>query len=118
MLRRKSVAEDGVSGRCRKLHRAELHDLYSSLDSITVIKSRRMRWVGHMVHMGEHRNTYKVLVGRTYRKGPHGRQRHTWEDNTKIDIEKIREKNVDLIHVAQGTDQWWTVNSVMNLKFI
>jgi hypothetical protein len=55
-----------------------------------VVKPRRLRWVGHMAHMGEHRNTYTDLVERTYRKGPHGKQRHRWEDNTKINIEKIR----------------------------
>ena len=91
MLRRKLVAEkEEVSRRCRKLQSAELHDWYCSPVSIKGIRSRMLRWVRHMAHMGEHRNTYTVLVGRTYRKGPHGRQRHRWEDNTKIDIEKIR----------------------------
>jgi hypothetical protein len=56
--------------------------------------------------MGEHRTTYTVLVGRTYRKGPHGRHRHRWEGNTKISIEKIRWKNVDLIYLAWRSDQW------------
>lgn len=90
MLRRKLVAEkEGVSGRCRKLQSAQLHDWYCSPVSIKVTKPRRLRWLGHMAHMGEYRNTHTVLVGRTYRKGPHGRQRHKWEDNTKIDVEKI-----------------------------
>jgi hypothetical protein len=90
VLRRKLVAEEEeVSGRCRKLQSAELHDRYCSPFSINVIKSRRLRWVGHMAHMGEHKNTYTILVGKTYRKGPHGRQKHKWEDNTKISIEKI-----------------------------
>jgi hypothetical protein len=90
MLRRKLVAvKEEVSGRCRKVQSAELHDWYCS-GGIKRIKSRMLRWVGHMACMGEHRNTHTILVGRTYRKGPHGRQRHRWEDNTKIDIEKIR----------------------------
>jgi hypothetical protein len=91
VLRGKLVAEkEEVSGRCRKLQSAELHEWYCSPVSIKVIKSRMVRWVGHMTHMGEHRNTYTVLVGRTYRKGAHGRPRHRWKDNTKINIEKIR----------------------------
>jgi len=85
VLRRKLVAEkEEVSGRCRKLQSAQLHDWYCSPVSIKVIKSRRLRWAGHMAHMGEYRNTHTGLVGRTYRKGPNGRQRHRWEDNTKI----------------------------------
>jgi hypothetical protein len=55
---------DEVTGEWRKLHNKELHDLYSSPRIIRIIKSRRMRWVGHVARMGEKRNTYRLLVGK------------------------------------------------------
>jgi hypothetical protein len=60
---------DEVTGEWRKLHNKELHDLYSSPSIIRIIKSRRMRWVGHVVRMGEKRNAYRLLVGK-----PEGRR--------------------------------------------
>jgi hypothetical protein len=53
---------DEVTGEWRKLHKEELHDLYSSPSIIRIIKSRRMRWAGHIARMGEKRNTYRLLV--------------------------------------------------------
>jgi hypothetical protein len=55
---------DEVTGEWRKLHSGELHNMYSSLDIIRQIKSRRMRWAGHVARMGEGRNVYRVLVGK------------------------------------------------------
>jgi hypothetical protein len=55
---------DGVRGGWRKLHNEELHNLYSSPSIIRIIKSRRMRWAGHVARMGEKRNMYKLLVGK------------------------------------------------------
>jgi hypothetical protein len=55
---------DEVTGDRRKLHNKELHNLYSSLNIIRMIKSRRMRWAGHVVRMGETRNAYRILVGK------------------------------------------------------
>jgi hypothetical protein len=55
--------KDEVTGEWRKLHSEELHNLYSSPDIIRQIKSKRMRWVGHVAHMGEERKLYKVLLG-------------------------------------------------------
>jgi hypothetical protein len=60
------------------MHSGELHDLYSSPDIIRQIKSRRMRWVGHVAHMGEGRNVYRILMGKPERKRPFGRPRHRW----------------------------------------
>ena len=59
---------DGVTGEWRKLHNEELNDLYSSPNIVRVIKSRRMRWVGHVALMGERRGVYRVLVGKPERK--------------------------------------------------
>jgi hypothetical protein len=73
----------------RKLHNDELHNLYSSLNIVMVIKSRRMRWVGHVACMEEGRGVYRVLVGRPKGKRPLGRPRHRWEDNIKTDLREI-----------------------------
>jgi hypothetical protein len=69
---------DEVTGEWRKLHSGELHNLYSSPDIIRQIKSRRMRWAGHVARMGEGRNMYRVLVGKPEGKIPLERQRRRW----------------------------------------
>jgi hypothetical protein len=69
---------DEVTGEWRKLHNEELHNLYSSPDIIRQVKSRQMRWAGHVAHMGEERRVYKVLVGKPEGKRPLGRPRHKW----------------------------------------
>jgi hypothetical protein len=72
-----------------KLHNNELHSLYSSPNIVGVIKSRRMRWAGHMACMGEGRGVYRVLVGRPKGKRPLGRPRCRWEDNIKLDLREM-----------------------------
>ena len=71
---------DEVTGEWRKLHNKELNDLYCSLNIVLVMKSRRMRWAGHVACMGERRGTYRDVVGKPERKRPLGRPRHRWED--------------------------------------
>jgi hypothetical protein len=77
---------DEVTGEWRKLHNEELHNLYSSPDVIRQIKSRRMRWAGHVTRMGEERKVYRVLVGKPKGKRPVGRPRHRWEDGIRMDL--------------------------------
>jgi len=79
------LKRDEVTGEWRKLHNEELNDLYSSPHILRVIKSRRMRWVGHVVRMGDRRGVYRVLVQKPEGKRPFGRPRHRWEDNMKWD---------------------------------
>jgi hypothetical protein len=74
---------DEVKGGWRKLHNEELHKLYSSPNIIRTIKSRRMRWAGHVARMG--RSSYRILVGKTEGKRPLGRPRRRWVDNIKVD---------------------------------
>jgi hypothetical protein len=76
-------------GSLRKLHDNELHSLYFSLNIVRMIKSRRMRWAGHVARMGEGRGVYRVLVGRLEGKRPLGRSRRRWEDNIKMDLREI-----------------------------
>ena len=66
---------DEVTGEWRRLHKEELNDLYSSLNIVRVIKSRRMRWAGHVASMGEERGVYRVLVGKPEGRRPPGRPR-------------------------------------------
>jgi hypothetical protein len=80
---------DEVTGERRKLHNGELHNLYSSPDIIRQIKSRRMRWAGHVERMGEGRNVYRVLVGKPEEKTPLERPRRRWEDGMKMDLREI-----------------------------
>jgi hypothetical protein len=77
---------DEVTGEWRKLHNEELHNLYSSPNIIRTIKSRRMRWAGHVARMGEYRNAYRILVGKPEGRRPLGRPRRRWVDNIKMDL--------------------------------
>jgi hypothetical protein len=72
---------DEVTGGWRKLYNEELHDLYSLPSIIRIIKSSKMRWAGHVARMGEKRNLYRLLIGKSGGKRPLGRPRHRWMDN-------------------------------------
>jgi hypothetical protein len=85
----------------RKLHNNELHSLYSSLNIVRVIKSRRMGWTRHVTSMGEGRGIYRVLVGRPEGKRPLGRSRRRWEDNIKMDLMEIGIDGKNWIQLAQ-----------------
>ena len=80
---------DKVTGEWRKLHNEELWHLYSLPNIVRVLKSRRMRWVGHMARMGEERCVHGVLVGKPEGKRPLGRPRRRWEDNIKMDLQEV-----------------------------
>jgi hypothetical protein len=77
---------DKVTGEWRKLHKEELRDLYSLPNIVRVVKSRRMRWAGHVARMGEGRGVHRVIVGKPEGKRPFGRPRHRWEDNIKMEL--------------------------------
>jgi hypothetical protein len=84
---------------------------------IRVIKSRRMRWVGHVARRGKKRNVYTILVGKPEGERPLGRRRRRWEDNIKMDLREIGRDGVDWIDMAQDRDQWRAlVNTVLNLR--
>jgi len=80
---------DEVTKEWRKPDNEKLHDLYSSPNTFRVIKSRRMRWAGHVVHMGAWRGVYRILVGKPEGKTPPGRPKRRWEDNIKMDLEAV-----------------------------
>ena len=78
-----------------------LNDLYSSPNIVRVIKSRRMRWAGHVPRMAEGRGVYRVLVGNSGGKRPLGRPRRRWEDNIKMDIQEVGLESMDWIDLNQ-----------------
>jgi len=80
---------DEVKGEWRKLHNKELNDLYSLPNIVWMVKSRRMRWAGHVARMGKDRGVHRVLVGKPERKRPLGRPRCRWEDNMKMDLQEV-----------------------------
>jgi hypothetical protein len=90
---------DEVGEGWRKLHNQELHNLYSSPSIIRIIKSRKMKWAGHVAPMGEKRKVYRLLVGKPEGKKPLGRPRCRWINNTK-DLSEIRMGVVDWIGLA------------------
>jgi hypothetical protein len=87
-----------VTGEWRKLHNVELHNFYSSPDIIRQIKSRRMRWAGHVARMGQGRNVNKVLVGNPEGKRPLERLRCRWEDGIRMDLRVKSWGCVEWIH--------------------
>jgi hypothetical protein len=91
---------DRVTGGWRKLHNEELHNLYSSPSIIRIIMSRTMRWTGHVARMGEKRNVYRLLVGKSERRRPQGRPRRRWIYNIKMDHLEIGLGVLDWIGLA------------------
>jgi hypothetical protein len=110
---------DEVTGEWRKLHNEELHNLYSSSDIIRQVKSRRMRWAGHVARMGEERKVYKVLLGMPEGKRPLGIPRRRWEDGIRMDLLETGLGGVDWIRLSQDRDRWRAVvSAVMNLRVL
>jgi hypothetical protein len=79
------------------LHNEELNDLYSSANIVLVIKSRRMRWAGHVARLGEERGMYRFLVGKPEGRRLLGRPRRRWVDNIRMDLQKVGCGHVDWI---------------------
>jgi hypothetical protein len=103
---------DEMTGEWKKLHNEELHDLYSSPSIIRIIKSRRMRWAGHVARMG-----IRLLVGKPEGKRPLGRPRRGWVDNIRMDVGEVGWGDVDWIGLAKDRNRWRAlVDSVLNLR--
>ena len=108
---------DKVTGEWRKLHNEEISDLYSLPNIVRVVKSRRMRWAGHVARMGEGRGVHRVLVGKPEGKRPMGRPRRRCEDNIKMDLQEVGGSCGDWMELAQNRDRWRAlVSTVRKLR--
>jgi len=106
-----------VTGEWRRLNNEELNDLYASPNIVWVIKSKRMRWAGHVARTGGERGVYRVLVGKPEGRRPLGRPWRRWVDNIRMDLQEVECGYMDWIGLAQDRDRWWTlVSAVMNLR--
>jgi hypothetical protein len=95
-----------VTGEWRKLHNEEFHDFYSLPSIIRIIKSRTMRWVGHVARMGEKRNAYRLVVRKQEGKRLLRRPRRRWVDNIRMDLLELGRGNVDWVGLAQDRNRW------------
>ena len=108
---------DEVTGEWRKLHKEELSDLYSLPNIVRVVKSRRMRWAGHVARMGEGRGVHRVLVGKSEGKRPLERPRRRWEDNNKMELQEVGEGCGYWMDMGQDRDRWrGLMCTVMNFR--
>ena len=108
---------DEVTGEWRRLHNEELNDLYSSPNIVRVMKSRRMRWAGHVARVREERGVYRVLLGKPEGRRLLGRPRRRWVDNIRMDLQEVGCGYMDWIGLAQDRDRWRTlVSAVMDLR--
>jgi len=108
---------DDVTGEWKRLHNEELNDLYSSPNIVRVIKSRKIRWAGHVARMGEERGVYSFLVGKPEGRRPLGKPRRRWVDNIRMDLQEVGCGYMDWIGLAEDRDRWRTlVSAVMNLR--
>jgi hypothetical protein len=108
---------DEVTGEWRKVHNEELNDLYSLPKIPRVVKSKRMKWVGHVARMREERGVHRVLVGKHEGKKPLGRSKRRWEDNIKKNVQQDGGGCGDWMELAQDRNSWWTIVSpVKNLR--
>jgi hypothetical protein len=95
---------DGIGRGWRKLCNEELHSLYSLPSIIRVIKSREMRWAGHVARVGRKRNAYRMLVGKPEGKRPLGRPKRRWDNSIRIDLRGIGWGGMDWIDLAEDRD--------------
>jgi hypothetical protein len=106
VLRRKfGFKWDEVTGEWRRLHNKELHALYSSPNIILVIRSRRLRWAGHVARMGERRGSFRVLVRTSEGRRSLDRSRRRWVDKIKMDLREVGWGSMDWIDFAQDRDR-------------
>jgi len=100
-----------------KLHNEELSDLYSLSNIVRVVKSRRMKWAGHVARMGEGRDVHRILVGKSEGKKSLGRPRRRAEDNIKTDLQEVGGGCGDWMGLAQDRKRWRALfSTVMNFR--
>ena len=104
------------TGECGSLHNEQLHSLYRSLNVVRVIKSRIIRWAGHVARMEEGGSTFKLFTGTPTGKRPLGRPRRRWEDNIRMDLKEMGINTRNWVDSARDRDYWRAlVNTALNL---
>ena len=110
ILRRIFGPKKDSNGEWRRLHNEELHSWYRSPNIVWVIKSRKLRWAGHVARMEESRSAFKG-------KRPLGRPRRRLEDNIRMDLEEIGINAGNWVDSAQDRNYWRAlVNAALNLR--
>ena len=105
------------NGEWRRLHNGELHSLYRSPNIVRVIKSRSLRWAGHVARMEEGRSAFKMLTGKPRGKRPLGRSRPRWEDNIIVNLKEIGINTRNWADSPQDRDYWRDfVNAALNFR--
>jgi hypothetical protein len=108
---------DEVTGEWERLHNKKLYALYSSSIITYVIKSRIMKWAGHVARMGDSRDACRVMRGKPEERRPLGRPRCRWEDNIRMGLRELGWSGMDWIDLAQYRKRWRAlVNVVMNIR--
>jgi len=116
ILRRILGPKRDENGEWRRVHNEELHNFYRSPNIVRLIKSRRLRWAGHVARMEEGRSAFKILTSKPKGKRPLGRPRHRWEENIRMDLEEIGINVGNWVNSAQDRDYWRAlVNVALNL---
>ena len=92
------------NGKWRRLHNEELYSLYRSPNIVRVIKSRRLRWAGHVLRMEKGRSAFKILTGKPTGKRPLGRPKRRWEDNIRMDLKEIGINTRNWVDSTQDRD--------------
>jgi hypothetical protein len=105
---------DEATGEWRKLHNEELNSLPNT---VRVVKSKRMRWAGHVARMGKERGVHRVLVGKLEGKRTLGISRSRWEDNIKMDLQEVGGGRGDWLELVQDRGGWRAlVSTVKNFR--
>ena len=111
--------KDEVTREWRRLHKEELNYLYSSPNSVWVIKSRRMGWAGHVARVDAGEGVYRVLVGKPEGRRPLGRPKRRWVDNIRMDFQEVGCGYMDWIGLVQDSDRWRSlVSAVVNIRVL